>query len=175
MTMTCSAAVTAAIAAAAALAATGITYASAAASRPMAQPASAQQPDALVEALSDGILGWDDKGDGYESRGDGGRRFPEQGRVRINERSYSAYPGDCITVISGLGAKSLNIRNDSRRTVELYPGAVCDSGAPIATVGPGGSSDGVIPPPIEGISVLHGVVGSFRVVGPSKGFARPPR
>ncbi|MYV38713.1 hypothetical protein GT030_07475, partial [Streptomyces sp. SID1328] len=72
--------------------------------------------------------------------------------------------GDCITVVSGLGAKSLNIRNESRKAVELFRGAVCDNGAPIATVGPHSSSYGVHPGRIKGIDIDDGVVGSFRVV-----------
>jgi hypothetical protein len=67
-------------------------------------------------------------------------------------------------VISGLGAKTLNIRNESRRTIEVFRGVVCDNGAPIATVGPHSSSDGVKVEPTEGLSVEHGVAGSFRVV-----------
>ncbi|MGJ3560295.1 hypothetical protein ACR6C2_24390 [Streptomyces sp. INA 01156] len=68
--------------------------------------------------------------------------------------------------MSGLGSRSLNIRNDSRSSVEVFRGATCDNGAPIATVGPHSSSDGVVPCPVEGgIFVENGVVGSFRVVG----------
>ncbi|MEV7863339.1 hypothetical protein AB0O86_32225, partial [Streptomyces hirsutus] len=93
----------------------------------------------------------------------GGRGF--EGRIHINERSYSDAPGGCITVVSGLGSRSLNIRNDSRRTVEVFRGATCDNGAPIATVGPHSSSDGVRPRHVEGgVFVKNGVVGSFRVV-----------
>ncbi|MGW3361093.1 hypothetical protein ACWDFL_37915, partial [Streptomyces bungoensis] len=65
---------------------------------------------------------------------------------------------------SGLGAKSLNIRNDSRKTVEVFRGAVCDNGAPVATVGPHSSSDGVRPGCVEGIDIDKGVVASFRVI-----------
>ncbi|MEU6526351.1 hypothetical protein ABZ892_26835, partial [Streptomyces sp. NPDC046924] len=100
----------------------------------------------------------------FEDKGHEDRGF--EGRIHINERSYSAHPGDCITVVSGLGSRSLNIRNDSRRTVEVFRGATCDNGAPIATVGPHSSSNGVRPRHVEGgVFVKHGVVGSFRVVG----------
>ncbi|MFF8597295.1 hypothetical protein ACF061_39045, partial [Streptomyces sp. NPDC015220] len=75
----------------------------------------------------------------------------------------------CVTVVSGLGAKSLNIRNDSRRTVEVFRGAVCDNGAPIATVGPRSSSNGVRPGCTEDVFVKNGVVGSFRVIERHKG------
>ncbi|MFD5498010.1 hypothetical protein ACFWH4_35275 [Streptomyces sp. NPDC127091] len=103
--------------------------------------------------MSLGPLGGD-SGRGNEGRGFGGRGFG--GRIHINERSYSAAPGDCITVVSGLGSRSLNIRNDSRRTVEVFRGATCDNGAPIATVGPHSSSNGVHPRHVEGgIFVRH--------------------
>ncbi|WP_461111931.1 hypothetical protein, partial [Streptomyces chlorus] len=102
--------------------------------------------------------GGDSEGEDHEGRG-------FEGRIHINERSYSAAPGGCITVVSGLGSRSLNIRNDSRRTVEVFRGATCDNGAPIATVGPHSSSDGVRPRHVKGgVFVKNGVVGSFRVV-----------
>ncbi|MGW2823731.1 hypothetical protein ACWC24_22475 [Streptomyces sp. NPDC001443] len=161
-----STAVTAAVSAAAALAATGITYASAA-STPAAAPHAAP---AVAAALPDGGNGngddnskGDEGGKGNEGRGGGGHRYYE-GRIEINERSYSAYPGDCITVVSGLGARTLNVRNDTKRTVEVFRGAVCDNGAPIATVGPRSSSDGVHPGRTHAIHIKHGVVASFRVV-----------
>ncbi|WP_406386042.1 hypothetical protein [Streptomyces sp. NBC_01618] len=171
--------VTAAVAAAAALAATGITYASAATSEPaqaapvvqQAAPA-VQQAPAPVTALEGGEGGKGNEGKGNEGGGyeegrghEGGRRHHEEGRIHINERTYSAEPGGCITVVSGLGAKSLNIRNDSRRAVEVFRGATCDNGAPIATVGPWSSSDGVFPKRVRGgVKVKNGVVGSFRVI-----------
>ncbi|GAB3169445.1 hypothetical protein [Streptomyces incanus] len=108
------------------------------------------------------------EGRGHEDRGFEGRGFEDrefEGRIHINERSYSAAPGDCITVVSGLGSRSLNVRNDSRRTVEVFRGATCDNGAPIATVGPHSSSNGVFPCPVKGgVFVENGVVGSFRVI-----------
>jgi hypothetical protein len=57
-----------------------------------------------------------------------------------------------------------SIRNDSRRTVEVFRGATCDNGAPIGTVGPG-SASGVTPRHAEGVFVKNGVVASFRVTG----------
>ncbi|MGW3462833.1 hypothetical protein ACWDE9_25965 [Streptomyces olivaceoviridis] len=168
--------VTASVAAAAALTATGITYASAAPA-----PAAAQIAPATVAAApfggsgkgneSKGNEGNESKGNegrGYEGRNNEGRDNEdhdfEEGRIHINERSYSTRPGDCITVVSGLGAKTLNIRNDSRKTVEVFRGAVCDNGAPVATVGPHSQSDGVHVDCVEGIHVEDGVVGSFRVI-----------
>ncbi|MGV4983226.1 hypothetical protein ACWC0C_09535 [Streptomyces sp. NPDC001709] len=150
-----STAVTAGVAAAAALAATGITYASA---------ASAPAPETAPAAAAAAPLGGDSgQGKGNEGWGKGGHER-EEGRIQVNERSYSAHPGDCITVISGLGAKSLNIRNDTHKTVEVFRGAVCDNGAPIATVGPHSSSFGVHACDSDGIKVKNGVVASFRVI-----------
>ncbi|MFB7009237.1 hypothetical protein ACFCZY_40705 [Streptomyces sp. NPDC056237] len=165
--------VTAAVAAAAALAATGITYAYAAPSSSALAAAVAQQA-APVSALdggdagkgneSKGGEGKGNEGRGYEGRGYEGRDHYE-GRIHINERTYSDEPGGCITVVSGLGSTSLNIRNDSRRTVEVFRGVTCDNGAPIATVGPYSSSDGVFPGHVwGGVWVKNGVVGSFRVL-----------
>ncbi|MER8088951.1 hypothetical protein ABTZ57_28570 [Streptomyces sp. NPDC094048] len=176
--------VTAAVAAAAAMAATGITYAYAAPSS-TAQAAAVAQQVAPVSALDGGDAGKGNEskggegkgnegrgyeGRGYEGRGYEGRGYDEgrdhyEGRIHINERTYSDEPGGCITVVSGLGSTSLNIRNDSRRTVEVFRGATCDNGAPIATVGPHSSSDGVFPGHVRGgVWVRDGVVGSFRVI-----------
>ncbi|MER7467027.1 hypothetical protein [Streptomyces sp. NPDC097981] len=171
MMITRSTAVTASIAAAAALAAMGITYASAA-SQPE-QPATVVQQAAAAQAPFGGDSGKRDSGKGNEGR------EHHKGRIQINERSFSSHPGDCITVISGLGARTLNIRNDSRSTVEVFRGAVCDNGAPIAVVGPHSQSDGVNPghrhdkegkegkegkEDKEAVEVENGVVGSFRVI-----------
>ncbi|MER5846242.1 hypothetical protein ABT126_03995 [Streptomyces sp. NPDC002012] len=168
--------VTAALAAAAALAATGITYASAASSEPAQAAPVVQQAAAPVSALDGGDSGKgnegkgnEGKGGGYENKGGGyenkGHREHFEGRIQINERTYSAEGGGCVTVVSGLGSKTLNIRNDSRRTVEVFRGATCDNGAPLATVGPWSSSDGVHPGRVRGgVKVHNGVVGSFRVI-----------
>ncbi|KUN80961.1 hypothetical protein AQJ66_25120 [Streptomyces bungoensis] len=165
--------ITAAVSAAAALAATGITYASAAS----ASAPAPQQAPAVAAAAPSGGNGGNNNGKGNEgnnnSKGNegndddndyNGHGGKDEGRIQINERSYSTRAGDCITVVSGLGAKSLNIRNDSRRTVEVFRGAVCDNGAPVATVGPHSSSDGVRPGCVEGIDIDKGVVASFRVI-----------
>ncbi|MEU1304470.1 hypothetical protein, partial [Streptomyces shenzhenensis] len=146
MLLTRSTAVTVGIAAAAALAATGITYASATSTSAQASPVALQA--APVQAPFDGNdeKGNEEKGENEEKEGRGKgfekgfeKRFEkgfDEGRIHINERTYSSHPDGCITVVSGLGAKTLNIRNDSRKTVEVFRGAVCDNGAPIATVGP---------------------------------------
>ncbi|MFF9396205.1 hypothetical protein [Streptomyces griseoluteus] len=169
--------ITAAVSAAAAMAATGITYASAA-------PASApQEAPAAVAAVTGGNgQGGTAKGNpggnsnsNSNSKGNEGNDRDDddnneggggdyKGRIQINERSYSTHPGDCITVVSGLGAKTLNVRNESRKAVEVFRGAVCDNGAPIATVGPHSSSYGVKPGWTKGIDIDKGVVASFRVV-----------
>ncbi|MFI5770322.1 hypothetical protein ACIA74_17535 [Streptomyces sp. NPDC051658] len=168
--------VTAAVAAAAALAATGITYASAATSEPV-QATQAVQQSAPGSALDGGDVGKGNEGKGNEGGGregggreegrghnEGGREH-YRGRIHINERTYSDEMGGCVTVVSGLGSKSLNVRNDSRRAVEVFRGATCDNGAPIATVGPFSSSDGVFPGHVKGgVWVKNGVVGSFRVI-----------
>ncbi|MCX5339518.1 hypothetical protein [Streptomyces atratus] len=185
--------VTAALAAAAALAATGITYASAASTEPaQAAPVVQQQAAAPVSAPNGGNGGNGGNGNegngnegngnegkgnegkgggggGYENEGGGrenkGHREHFRGRIQINERTYTAEGGGCITVVSGLGSKTLNIRNESRRTVEVFRGATCDNGAPLATVGPWSSSDGVHPGRVRGgVKVHNGVVGSFRVI-----------
>ncbi|MFE7990137.1 hypothetical protein [Streptomyces shenzhenensis] len=189
MLMTRSTAVTAGIMAAAALTATGITYASAASEPAQAAPvapvalqaapapAPAQAPFSSIaqapfgstaQAPFGGNVGKgnneeNEENEENEGREGKGKRF-EEGRIHINERTYSSHPDGCITVISGLGAKTLNIRNDSRRTVEVFRGAVCDNGAPIATVGPHSSSDGVKPHHTEGVHVKDGVLASFRVI-----------
>ena len=81
---------------------------------------------------------------------DGGYGGYDKGRIHINERSYSAQPDGCITVVSGLGSRSFNVRNDSRRTVELFRGATCDNGSPVATVGPWSTSNGVFTRQVRG-------------------------
>ncbi|MFF8592902.1 hypothetical protein ACF061_15945 [Streptomyces sp. NPDC015220] len=193
MIMTRSHAIATAVAAAAALTATGITYATAApVSAPQTQLAPASVP---AQALDGGTGGKGNEGRGNEGRGNEGRgneregeRHHEEGRVHINERDFSGRPDGCITVVSGLGAKSFNIRNDSRNTVEVFRGAVCDNGAPIATVGPRSEANNVCPGKIrdedqdencekdehekgehhekveDGVKVKHGVIASFRVV-----------
>jgi hypothetical protein len=155
---------------------TGITYASAAsapASAPQAAPAAAAAEPFDGGTQSNGNNnGNGNEGKGNEGKGNEGRgnerrgheERREEGRIFVNERSYSARPGDCITVISGLGAKTLNVRNESHKRVEVFRGAVCDNGAPIATVGPHSSSNGVDDLHVkDGVHVKDGIVASFRV------------
>jgi len=166
MAITRSHAITAGIAAAAALTATGITYATAApASQPQAAPAAVQAPMGGDNGNSNNSKGnegrdHDDHDKGHKKH----RKHHDEGWIHINERSYSAHPSGCVTVISGLGSKTFNIRNDSRRTVEVFRGATCDNGAPIATVGPHSTSNGVEPGKSHSVKVKDGVIASFRVV-----------
>ncbi|WP_327242863.1 hypothetical protein [Streptomyces sp. NBC_01320] len=174
-------AVTAAVAGAAVLATTGITYASAVGSTQAAPSVQQAAPPAAPLGGGDGG-GRGNEGRGNEGRGNeggyggggygggnnrGGYGDKEEGRIFINERSYSARGEDgCITVVSGLGSRSFNVRNDSRRTVEFFRGATCDNGSPVATVGPWSTSNGVFTRQHirGGVFVKNGVVGSFRVV-----------
>ncbi|MFB8034163.1 hypothetical protein ACFC5Z_14645 [Streptomyces sp. NPDC056004] len=183
MIMTRSHAIATAVAAAAALTATGITYASAVPA-PQAQVAPVVLPAQAPMGGEGGNTGKGNEGKGNEGneRGGnerGGKRHHEEGRIHINEREYSGRPDGCITVVSGLGAKSFNIRNDSRNEVEVFRGAVCDNGAPIATVGRYSSANNIRPGKDEdencekgehhekthdAVKVKHGVVASFRVI-----------
>ncbi|MFD4022230.1 hypothetical protein ACFWRV_01745 [Streptomyces sp. NPDC058576] len=145
-------AVAAAVVGAAALTATGINYAVAS---DQAAPAAKPVPAVAAPAAPQG-------GDKDYDRKD---HDDHKGRIHINERSYSAGSDGCTIAVSGLGAKSFNIRNDSKKSVEVFRGATCDNGAPIATVGPYSTSNGVKPHYVDGgLQIKDGVVGSFRVV-----------
>ncbi|MGW5124923.1 hypothetical protein ACWEQ7_12850 [Streptomyces sp. NPDC004069] len=171
--MTRSTAVTAAISAASALAATSITYAAAAPAQTLqAAPAVVQQAPAQATMGDEGGQGKGNEGGGGGRGGEGGegehgkhgKRHHRIGRIHINERTYAAIPDGCITVVSGLGSKSLNIRNDSKHSVEVFRGATCDNGAPVATVGPRSEANGVKPGHAGTVFVKDGVVASFRVI-----------
>ncbi|MFB7919398.1 hypothetical protein [Streptomyces sp. NPDC056061] len=198
MIMPRSHAIATAVAAAAALTATGITYASAvpAPQAPVAPAAVLTQAPMGENGGNEGKGNEGNERRGNERRGNEreGKRHHEEGRVHINERDFSGRPDGCITVVSGLGAKSFNIRNDSRNEVEVFRGAVCDNGAPIATIGPHSSANNVRPGKDEdengekgehhekkhhekkhhekkhheemngGVKVKNGVVASFRVI-----------
>ncbi|MFF1646192.1 hypothetical protein [Streptomyces sp. NPDC058240] len=119
--------------------------------------------------------GRDDEGGGRGGRGDEGsdrggrdRGYDRRGEERIyfNEREYSAYPGGCVPAASGLGSSSFSIYNNSRNAVEVFRGFACDGGSPVATVGPYGSTYGVVTPNVRGGGFIdNGVAGSFRVIG----------
>ncbi|MFD7494550.1 hypothetical protein ACFV8T_19370 [Streptomyces sp. NPDC059832] len=116
-----------------------------------------------------------DRGDEGGGRGDegGGRGGRDRGhdrkreeRIYFNEREYGAYPGGCVPAASGLGSSSFSIYNDSRYAVEVFRGFACDGGSPVATVGPYGSTYGVVTPNVRGGGFIdNGVAGSFRVIG----------
>jgi hypothetical protein len=107
---------------------------------------------------------WHGGGGGRDGRGWRGGGHGWGGRIFVNERSYPAFIEGCITAASGLGAHSLNVLNESRRTVQVFRGFNCDGGPPIATVGPRSETFGVVPHGHDGGFGRHGVVGSFRVV-----------
>ncbi|MET7313009.1 hypothetical protein ACWD7C_34955 [Streptomyces sp. NPDC005134] len=112
--------------------------------------------------------GYGGGGDGGYGGGYGGK---DEGRIQFNDRTYSAAADGCITAASGLGSSSFSISNDSRKVVEVYRGATCDNGSPVATVGPYGSTHGVVTPTVQGgLSLNDGVVGSFRVIGDHGGW-----
>ncbi|MGW0087368.1 hypothetical protein [Streptomyces sp. NPDC003393] len=149
------------------------------AAAPAQRPAKPAQPPAAAEAPSGQDAGGEkdeDRGTGGDrdegrDRGDGGRGhgYEEQGRIYFNERTYSATGEGCVTAASGLGSSSFSIYNDSKWTVEVYRGFTCDNGAPVATVGPHGATNGVVTTTIQdnqGFGLFHddGVVGSFRVI-----------
>ncbi|MDF3302591.1 hypothetical protein [Streptomyces tropicalis] len=104
---------------------------------------------------------------GDDRQGEGrGYGHKEEGRISFNEREYSASTEGCITAASGLGSNSFNVFNDSRKTVEVFRGFTCDGGAPVATVGPHGATNGVVTRTVHGgVFGDDGVVGSFRVIG----------
>ncbi|MFF6785053.1 hypothetical protein [Streptomyces sp. NPDC012510] len=97
-------------------------------------------------------------GNGGENRGDHHRN---DGQIMVNDRTYAAEPGSCISVISDVS--TFNIRNDSYRTVEFFAGSEC-AGSPIATVGPHGSNNTVTVP---GAAPF---MGSFRVIHGHDGY-----
>ncbi|WP_326624555.1 MULTISPECIES: hypothetical protein [unclassified Streptomyces] len=123
-----------------------------------------------------GYGGGGDGGYGGEGRGGdggygGGYGGKDEGRIQFNDRTYSAAADGCITAASGLGSSSFSISNDSRKVVEVYRGSTCDNGSPVATVGPYGSTHGVVTPTVQGgLSLNDGVVGSFRVIGDHGGW-----
>ncbi|WP_328919734.1 hypothetical protein OG911_03725 [Streptomyces sp. NBC_00208] len=123
-----------------------------------------------------GYGGEGDGGYGGEGRGGdggygGGYGGKDEGRIQFNDRTYSAAADGCITAASGLGSSSFSISNDSRKVVEVYRGSTCDNGSPVATVGPYGSTHGVVTPTVQGgLSLNDGVVGSFRVIGDHGGW-----
>ncbi|MBV6701018.1 hypothetical protein [Kitasatospora aureofaciens] len=106
-----------------------------------------------------------DREDGGRGHGHRGYGHREEGRIHFNDRTYSASSEGCITAISGLGASSFSVFNDSWKTVEVFRGFTCDNGAPVAIVGPHGETNGVVTRTVHGgVFGDDGVVGSFRVI-----------
>ncbi|MGW4730278.1 hypothetical protein ACWEQC_14090 [Streptomyces shenzhenensis] len=173
---------------AAVLAATGITYASTPDSAPASPSvhhavASVERPARPVQEAAKPVqqaapaaVPEGDGGSGREKKdedrdreggegGGGGYGHKEVGRIYFNERTYSAAADGCISAASGLGSSSFSIFNDSRKTVEVFRGFTCDNGAPVATVGPHGATNGVVTRTVHGgLFGDDGAVGSFRVI-----------
>jgi hypothetical protein len=141
-----------------ALAATCVNYASASSAVPKSAP-SVQGADASVPLGGDGQTNFG--GDGRTNHHD---RNDDDGRIHVNERTYSAEPGVCTAVVSS-PASSFNVRNESGKTVEFFNGITCDAGAPIANIGPRGSSSAIPGTTVfDGAVVPFALVGSFRVI-----------
>ncbi|MDT0468203.1 hypothetical protein [Streptomyces gibsoniae] len=197
--------VTAAVVATGVLATAGLTYASAVdsteaaphakhaahAAPPAAKPARPRHPAPAAPAAATANGGGDSHGKRDEGDSDRGRDHDRDhdhdhdhdrddrgpGWIHFNERTYSAAVEGCVTAASGLGSNSFSIDNDSDKFVEVYRGFTCDNGSPVATVGPHGSTFGVVPSTSEGGDYSHedeffraamlaedNVAGSFRVV-----------
>ncbi|MET8646323.1 hypothetical protein ACWEQ2_30045 [Streptomyces sp. NPDC004096] len=120
----------------------------------------------------------DDHGD-RAGGGDRGYRQKRIGRIYFNERSFSAAVDGCVPAASGLGSTSFSVDNDSDKIVEVYRGFNCDNGSPVATVGPYGSTFGVVTGNndygdggygsrfgggLAGLLLDNAVAGSFRVI-----------
>ncbi|MFF0060732.1 hypothetical protein ACFYRC_04120 [Streptomyces sp. NPDC005279] len=145
-----------------ALAATGVNYASASSSVPKSAP-SIQDADSSVPLGGDvgqTNFGVEGQANGpTNGQNNHNYRNDDDGRIQVNERTYSVDTGVCTAVISS-PAMSFNVRSESDRTVEFFRGITCDNGAPIAIIEPRGSSSGV-----EGTTVLDGAVVPFALVG----------
>lgn len=167
------------------LAVTGITYSSpsgATSASPSVHHAAApvQRPAQPVQRVikpvqraapagvpeGDGRSGSEKEDEGRDREGGGGGYSDEEGgRIYFNERTYSASADGCITAASGPGSSSFSIFNDSRKTVEVFRGFTCDNDAPVATVSPHGSTNGIVTSTApESLFGDDGVVGSFRVI-----------
>jgi hypothetical protein len=138
-------------AAAVAMTVTGVTFASADSSQSASSAREAVRPASAP-------LGGDHEreDDDYKKDYDGHKKDHDE--IQINERTYSAHPGACVSVtnLDGLGTATFNISNDSHKVVEFFNGVNCNSGNPAAVVLPGDSRfDVTVDPP---------GFGSFRVI-----------
>ncbi len=145
------------------VAATSVNYASASSSASKSAPS-------VQDAVASVPQGGDDQSSyNYQNDQQGDRRRGDDGRIYVNERTYSAESGVCTAVISS-PAVTFNVRNESDRTVEFFTGITCDNGAAIATIGPGNSSSAISGTPVfDGTVVPFALVGSFRAVDNDKG------
>lgn len=144
------------------IAATSVNYASASSSASKSAP-SVQEPLAAVPQGGDGQTDFN-----YQNDHNGGRQRDDDGRIYVNERTFSAESGVCTAVISS-PAVTFNVRNESDRTVEFFTGITCDNGAAIATIGPGNSSSAIAGTAVfDGLVVPFALVGSFRAIDKDK-------
>lgn len=130
----------------------------------MIKPVQRADPAGVPEG--DGRSGSEKEDEGRDREGGGGGYSHEEGgRIYFNERTYSASADGCITAASGPGSSSFSTFNDSRKTVEVFRGFTCDNDAPVATVSPHGSTNGIVTSTAQGsLFGDDGVVGSFRVI-----------
>ncbi|MFF2507714.1 hypothetical protein ACFVTY_30715 [Streptomyces sp. NPDC058067] len=140
---------------AAVVAATGINHASASSPAPKSAPSVQEAVAAAAPAAA-------------PQGGDGQTDFNSQnrdlGRIHVNERTYSAAPGECTAVISS-PATSFNVLNESDRTVEFFNGITCDNGSAVAKIGPRNSSSAIPGTTVlDGTTVPFALVGSFRAI-----------
>ncbi|MFJ9446003.1 hypothetical protein ACIRRH_29725 [Kitasatospora sp. NPDC101235] len=142
--------------------------------QPAAQPVQQAAPAEAVEGggsedgeKHEGHDGHEEGGRGHDhEEGGRGHGHEEVGRIYFNERTYSASTEGCVTAASGLGSSSFSIFNDSRKFVAVFRGFSCDNGAPVATVGPHGATNGVVTRTGHwGVFGGDAAVGSFLVMG----------
>lgn len=136
---------------AAAMTVTGVTYASAAGSSPEStssvpegvRPASAPLGGDHETKDHDHEKDYGHEKDHYGNKKDRGYK-KDGGEIQINERTYSANPGACVSVtnLNTLATGTFNIANDTERVVEFFNGTNCNNGNPVAVVLPGDSSFG---------------------------------
>jgi hypothetical protein len=130
-------------AAAVAMTVTGVTYASADAPQSASSAREAVRPASAPLGGDSDYDGYRKDHNGYKKDNSGSRTGG--GQIQINERTYSANPGACVSVtnFNTLSTGTFNISNDTDRVVEFFDGTNCNSGNPVAVVLPGTASFGV--------------------------------